>query len=155
VSTSFTAAAAFLHQSRPSGKREFITGDYTPARKDLAGTFGGPIIKNKTFFFADVKTLVNGSRAVQGNQSWEAPEFVAWAQQNFPTTVGTQGSWLFPASFLRPNGTTTKAPATICWVSGLCLRSNHDTAERSVTTLAISCARLRKLCGQSFTMRPI
>ena len=105
------SGSLFFTDQDLQAKREFVTGDYTPfARKDLVGTFGGPIIKNKTFFFADVEKLwstVPG--AVQGNQSWEAPEFVAWAQQNFPNTVGTQILGLYPASFLRANGTTTSA----------------------------------------------
>jgi len=83
---------------------EFVNGNaFTPhARKDLVGTLGGPIIKGKTFFFADVEKLwATVAAASQGLVQYEAPEFVQWAQANFPNTVGTQVLTDWPASNLR------------------------------------------------------
>ncbi len=92
---------------------EFVTpGAYTPfQRKDLVGTLGGPIIKNKSFFFADVEKLWATVAAAggQGVQQWEAPQFVQWAQTNFPNTVGTQVLTGWPATLLKPNGTVITA----------------------------------------------
>ncbi len=69
----------------------FTQGNYPPfSRKDLSGTFGGPIVKNKTFFFADVESLWSTSSTANSVQTYEAPQFVAWAQQNFPNTLGTK-----------------------------------------------------------------
>ena len=82
---------------------EFVNGNaFTPhARKDLVGTFGGPIRKNKTFFFADFEKLwATVAAAATGFQQYEAPEFVQWAQTNFPNTVGTSVLSGWPASNL-------------------------------------------------------
>ena len=69
----------------------FTQGSYPPfSRKDLSGTLGGPIIKNKTFFFADVESLWSTSSTANSVQTYESPQFVGWAQQNFPNTLGTK-----------------------------------------------------------------
>lgn len=80
----------------------FIAG-YAPfSRKDFSGSIGGPVFlpkfgeggrsyyngKNRTFFFAAVEAL-RSSNAVTSVVTYEAPEFVAWAKQNFPNTIGT------------------------------------------------------------------
>ncbi|HXF14814.1 MAG TPA: TonB-dependent receptor [Terriglobales bacterium] len=91
-------------------RQEFVSPNqaFTPfARKDLVGTLGGPIIKNKTFFFADVEKLWSTTPTAigpSGSAVWEAPQFVAWAQQNFPGSVGSQVLNLYPATFDRANG---------------------------------------------------
>jgi hypothetical protein len=92
---------------------DFVTGNaFTPfARKDLVGTLGGPIRKNKTFFFADFEKLwaTTSAAANTGTQTFEDPAFVAWAQSNFPNTVGTQVLTGWPASRLIPNGQVDNA----------------------------------------------
>ncbi|MGA8272264.1 MAG: TonB-dependent receptor [Candidatus Sulfotelmatobacter sp.] len=92
---------------------DFVTANaFTPfARKDLVGTLGGPIRKNKTFFFADFEKLwaTTSAAAPTGNQTFEDPAFVQWAQANFPNTVGTQVLTGWPASRLIPNGTVSNA----------------------------------------------
>jgi len=48
------------------------------------------VVRNKTFFFASAETLrsqVNSSGAVR---TFESPEFLAWARQNFPNSLGTR-----------------------------------------------------------------
>ncbi len=54
------------------------------SRKDLVGTLGGPIIRNKAFFFADVEKLwaKNPEAAGQGNVG--RPEFDTWATGKLP-----------------------------------------------------------------------
>ena len=77
----------------------FTPASYNPfKRNDLVGTFGGPVIKNKTFFFAHVESL--WSTTSTGNQvyTFESPQFVSFEQQNFPNTIGT--------SILKNNGLT-------------------------------------------------
>jgi hypothetical protein len=86
-------------------------------RKDVSATLGGPVIKNKLFFFADVEKLwsktptsvsVNG--VISPNAKWETSQFDSWASQNFPNTTGTQVLSLYPATkYLVPNGTTLSA----------------------------------------------
>lgn len=92
-------------------KQEFVTGNFTPfARKDVVGTFGGPIVKNKTFFFADVEKLwATTPTAVGGVVQWEAPQFVQWANQNEPNTVGTQVLNLYQPTLDHSNGSVTTA----------------------------------------------
>lgn len=63
---------------------------YNPfARQNVNGAFGGPIIKNKTFFFSSVEMLRSKDGAI-GVETYESPEFVGWARANFPGTVGTK-----------------------------------------------------------------
>jgi hypothetical protein len=63
---------------------------YAPfARQNVSGAFGGPIIKNKTFFFAAIEMLRSKDSLVSV-ETYEAPEFVDWARQNFPNSTGTK-----------------------------------------------------------------
>ena len=79
-------------------------------RKDLVGTLGGPIIKNKLFFFADVEKLwATLPETSSGLISWDDPAFDTWAQANFPSTVGTSIYGLYPTNGLKPNGTVENA----------------------------------------------
>jgi hypothetical protein len=79
------------------------------SRKDLVGALGGPVIKNRIFFFSDFEKLWSKTPEQQGTQTFEAPEFVAWSQQNFPSTVGTQVLTQYPATFLHPIGVASLA----------------------------------------------
>ncbi len=86
--------------------QEFSNG-YTPfGRKDLSATFGGPIIKDKTFFFADFEKLWSTvAESNSGTQTWEAPEFVTWAKANYPNTVGTTVLTDYPIAYGKSLGT--------------------------------------------------
>lgn len=80
----FTNQDLLAKQSLPSVTK------YAPfLRQDYSGTFGGPIWKNHTFFFASVDRLAskNSSGSVQ---TYEDPEFVAFAQQKFGNTAETK-----------------------------------------------------------------
>jgi len=81
------------------------------ARKDLVGTLGGPIVKNKTFFFADVEKLWSKQPPAASTVTFEDPAFVQWAQANFPNTTGTQILTLYPGNHLVSNGTVDTAQA--------------------------------------------
>ena len=105
-----TGSLFFTNQDLQANQ-EFVTGSFTPfARKDLVGTLGGPIIKNKTFFFADVEKLyATTPSAISGTQTFEDPAFVQWAAQNFPNNTGTLVLQQYPGSALRANGTVDSA----------------------------------------------
>jgi len=80
----FTDQHLLAKQSLPS-----VT-NYAPfLNQDFGGSFGGPIWKNRTFFFASVDKLASKTSS-SSVQTYEAPEFVAWAEQNYPNTVETQ-----------------------------------------------------------------
>lgn len=77
----------------------FTPASYNPfKRQDLVGTFGGPIVKNKTFFFADTEALWSTTSTGNSVLTFESPQFVQWAEQNFPNTLGTK--------ILQQNGLT-------------------------------------------------
>ncbi|MGH9510723.1 MAG: TonB-dependent receptor domain-containing protein [Terriglobales bacterium] len=78
-------------------------------RKDLVGTLGGPIVKDKTFFFADVEKLWSTQPPAASSITFEDPAFVQWAQQNFPNTTGTQILTLYRGNHLVSNGTVDTA----------------------------------------------
>lgn len=67
------------------------------SNKDASGTFGGPIFKDKTFFFASVEKLANKS-ASTGQFSVEDPAFVSYAQRAFPNTLGTSFLTKYPVT---------------------------------------------------------
>lgn len=79
------------------------------SRKDLVGALGEPVLNNRIFFFADFEKLWSKAPEQQGSQTFEAPEFVGWAQQNFPNTVGTQVLTQYPATFLHSTGVASQA----------------------------------------------
>jgi carboxypeptidase family protein/TonB-dependent receptor-like protein len=89
------------------------TADLPFGRKDLVGTLGGPIWKNRTFFFADFEKLwaTTSATASSGAQTFEDPAFVTWAKANYPSTVGTSVLTGWPAKFVVPNGTVENALA--------------------------------------------
>lgn len=102
---------------------DFVSGPALPyARKDLVGALGGPIRKGKTFFFADFEKLWSTVPGATGQQLFEDPAFVQWAQANYPNTVGTQVLAGWPATNLF-GGTVaqtaqTYLPAGLCGTSG-------------------------------------
>lgn len=86
-----TGSLLFTNQDLLARSVFTATSSYPPfSRKDLSAALGGPIIKNKTFFFADVESLWSTSSTANSVQTYESPQFVTWAQQNFPNTLGTK-----------------------------------------------------------------
>src|SRR5947209_12430033 len=65
-------------------------GRATPVyrRNDFGGSFGGPIRKDKTFFFVTVDKLLSG-RAFANVVTVETPDFTNFMKQNFPNRVST------------------------------------------------------------------
>ena len=109
------AGSLFFTNQDLEANTEFsdATADLPFGRKDLVGALGGPIWKNKTFFFADVEKLwaTTSATASSGAQTFEDPAFIAWAKTAFPNTVGTQVLTGWPASHMVPNGTVETALA--------------------------------------------
>jgi len=69
----------------------FTPSSYNPfKRNDLVGTFGGPVVKNKTFFFAEVESLWSTTSTGNSVLTFESPQFISFAQQNFPNSIGTK-----------------------------------------------------------------
>lgn len=84
----------------------FTPASYNPfKRNDLEATFGGPVIRNKTFFFAYVESLWSTTSTGNTVLTFESPQFVSFAQQNFPNTLGTK--------ILTSNGLTGVVPSGV------------------------------------------
>ena len=59
----------------------------SPFRKSwITGALGGPVIKNRTFFFGSFQNE-NQVSSGSGVQDFLTPQFIAWAQQTFPNSV--------------------------------------------------------------------
>jgi outer membrane receptor protein involved in Fe transport len=87
----FHGTGSYFFNNQDLRARTEFTTKYGPyKRHDLAGTLGGPIIKNKTFFFASVEPLWSQVSLATNVRTFEAPEFVDWAKQNYPGTLGTR-----------------------------------------------------------------
>jgi len=129
---------------------DFQSGIAAFQRKDLVGTLGGPVIKNRVFFFADFEKLWSKTPEQQGTQTFEAPEFVGWAQQNFPNTVGTTALTAYPATFLKPTGAVTTASTYLLGNTGCA--ANQTTIPIS-GTITIPCS-VPVLDSGSFVFSP-
>jgi carboxypeptidase family protein len=89
---SFRGTGSYIFTNQTFWSRPFFRqSDFDPFYKhDVSGTFGGPIIRNRTFFFASVQPLRSRLTNADSVQTYESPEFVAWARQNVPNTLGTR-----------------------------------------------------------------
>ncbi len=69
----------------------FSPGDKQKFKKNIMnGTIGGPFVKNKTFFFGSFEGLRSEQSLADQVRTFESREFVNWAQENFPSSLGTQ-----------------------------------------------------------------
>ncbi len=66
-------------------------------RNNLSAAFGGPIIKNRTFFFAAME-LLRQTAANVSVETFESPAFVSWAKANFPSGLGVKLLNEYPVS---------------------------------------------------------
>jgi hypothetical protein len=102
----------------------FTPSSYNPfKRNDLVGTFGGPIVKNKTFFFAETESLWSQTSTGNSVLTFQSPEFVQWAQQNFPNNLGTK--------ILSTNGVTAVATSGVAETAQQYFGSSCGTAATS------------------------
>ena len=100
-------------------RSEFTGPSYAPFKSNnMSGTIGGPIIPHHhSFFFFAIEPL--RSTFSTGNQSYtfEDPQFVQWAVQNFPGTVGTQLLQKYP---IKPTSSSSVAQTANDIFPGLC-----------------------------------
>jgi len=85
-SSSLTARTMYQNFPNPA-----FGGSYIPptTRNEFGGSFGGPIIKNRTFFFATYDQVIS-QVSNSGTTQFEDPAFTAWEQTNYPGTLSAQ-----------------------------------------------------------------
>ncbi|HXY49479.1 MAG TPA: TonB-dependent receptor [Terriglobales bacterium] len=65
---------------------------------NMSFTIGGPIIPHHQFYFYFAVEPLRSSRATSGAIQFADPEFVGWAQQNHPNSVGTHVLTTYPVT---------------------------------------------------------
>ena len=85
-----TASYFFTNQGL-TARTVFSPGNKQKFKKNiLNGTIGGPVVKNSTFFFGSYEGLRSQQSLADSVRTFEAPQFVDWARQNVPNSLGTQ-----------------------------------------------------------------
>lgn len=106
----FHGSAAWFYTDQHIWSRSVFTSKYEPFHKhDISGGLGGPILKNRTFFFASIEPLRSSISSSTQIHTFETPEFVNWAKGAFPSTLGTD--------------LLSKYPVTNAVVTGVALRA--------------------------------
>jgi hypothetical protein len=84
-------AADYYYNRNMFARTKFSPSEYLPFHgNNMAFGIGGPIIPHhQFFFFFDVEPLRSANSTIAGGQTFADPAFVAFAQANFPNTVGT------------------------------------------------------------------
>jgi hypothetical protein len=68
-------------------------------RKEFSWGFGGPLVRDRTFFFVSGDVLRSGV-AISGDRTVITPDFARFMQQNRPNNVSTHIMNSFPAAFV-------------------------------------------------------
>jgi hypothetical protein len=84
-------AADYYYNRNMFARTKFSPSEYLPFHgNNMSFGIGGPIIPHhQFFFFFDVEPLRSANSTIAGGQTFADPAFVAFADANFPTTVGT------------------------------------------------------------------
>lgn len=90
-SNEFHGTGSYFFTNQGLTARTVFTGAKQKFKRNiLNGTIGGPIVKNSTFFFASYEGLRSEQSLADEVRTFESREFLGWAQQTFPNTLGTQ-----------------------------------------------------------------
>lgn len=81
----------YMFTNQEFAARTVFTSQFNPFKKHTVdATLGGPLIRNNLFVFASTEALRSSDSQGNGIQTYESPQFVAWAQATFPASVGTR-----------------------------------------------------------------
>jgi len=93
-----------------------IVAQHCPTRndqkyRDFAGSFGGPLIKNKLFFFFSYEGLRQRNTVVSRSVKLETPAFEKYVQQANPNSIAAK---IFSTPGIAPRITTTISQTDCC-----------------------------------------
>ena len=97
----------FLNNSL-SARQEFQASIPTFQRNEMGATIGGPIIKNKLFFYAGLDVL-RSSNVTSGQSTFETQDFLNYAKTHYPNDLATEVLELSPPSVYPTTGLKTVA----------------------------------------------
>jgi hypothetical protein len=89
-----------------SARRESQTKLPPSQRNEVSAALGGPAIKNKLFWFGAIDVL-RSSVTNSWTATYETQDFVNWAKNNLPNTVGTQVLQMAPPQVYPTGGYQT------------------------------------------------
>ena len=106
----FRGTASYFFTNQGLRAKTFFTKSYEPfSRNDMSATFGGPVRKNKTFFFGSIQVLRSSVSQATSVITFETPEFVDFAKRNFPNSVGTKILTDYPMANVQTTGVAQTA----------------------------------------------
>ncbi len=97
----------FLNNSL-TARTEFESTIPTYRRNEMGATIGGPIVRNKLFFYAGVDVL-RSSNVITGQSTFETQDFFNYAKAHFPNNLATRVLELSPPIAYPTSGLQTVA----------------------------------------------
>jgi hypothetical protein len=109
-------------------------GSYLPplTRNEFGGSLGGPIIKNRTFFFLTYDQVVS-QFSQTGETQFEDPAFTAFVQANYPNGLAAQVMKAYPVTSANPKLNFSQTVAQVQQIQGIYPSPAQDC--RNNTTL--------------------
>lgn len=87
-------------------RNEFEAGVPNFSRNEFSGDLGGPIIRNRSFFFASIDKLFSTVPAAVPTVI-QTPQFISWMQQNLPNNLSTKLFTTYPSAIKSFNSVQT------------------------------------------------
>lgn len=132
----FHGAGEISYYNQDLEARSYFVKKVAPFKQlEYSGVFGGPIWKDRTFFFASVEKKAATNPASTGFFATEDPGFLGFLQKNFPNTIGTKLLTTYPTRGINYQGIkfyTTPDLTTQCATpSGACNIPYIDNASQT------------------------
>jgi len=109
------SAADWFYYQNMFATTHFSGPKYLPFHgNNMSFSVGGPIIPRKQFFFYFAVEPLRSSLATNGSITFADPQFITWAQQNYPDTIGTH----LLSTYLPTNVTGTSVQSTASTIPG-------------------------------------